>query len=118
MLFPANIPDSPVLALRDATGDQYQAPLDELAAAEQLANANPTPENYLSFSLQLDRNLRYEDSIKACHAALKLKPDFAEAHNNIAAAYEAMGMWDEAIGAAQEALRINPGYELAQNNLN
>ena len=29
-----------------------------------------------------------------------------------------MGMWDEAIGAAQEALRLKPGYQLAQNNLN
>ena len=117
-LYPGNNPQSPILALRDASGNQYRAPLDELAAAEQLARTRPTPENYLNLSLQLDRSLRYEDSIKACRAALKLNPDYAEADNNIAAAYEAMGMWDEAIGAAQEALRLKPGYQLAQNNLN
>jgi len=27
-------------------------------------------------------------------------------------------MWNEAIGAAREALRLKPGFQLAQNNLN
>jgi len=92
--------------------------LGDLAAAEQRAKSAPTPENYLSLSLQLHRNQRYEDSITACRAALKLRPDYAEAFNNIAAAYEALEMWNEAIGAAREALRLKPGFQLAQNNLN
>ena len=37
--------------------------------------------------------------------ALRRKPDYPEAYNNIAAAYEAMSMWDPAIEAAQQALR-------------
>lgn len=92
--------------------------LDDLAAAEQRAKSAPTPENYLNLSLQLHRNQRYEDSITACRAALRLRPDYAEAFNNIAAAYEALEMWNEAIGAAREALRLKPGFQLAQNNLN
>jgi hypothetical protein len=28
-----------------------------------------------------------------------------------------MSRWDEAIQAAQQALRINPGFQLAKNNL-
>ena len=49
---------------------------------------------------------------------MKLKPDYADAYNNIAAAYSALHLWDFAIAAAQEALRIRPDYQLARNNLN
>jgi tetratricopeptide (TPR) repeat protein len=48
---------------------------------------------------------------------MQLRPNFPEAYNNIAAANNAMGRWDEGIRAANEALRLNPNYVLARNNL-
>ncbi len=60
---------------------------------------------------------KYQESIDAARNALRLKPNYPEAYNNIAAAYEAMSMWDPAIEAAQQALRLKPDYQLAKNNL-
>ena len=55
--------------------------------------------------------------IAAAKAALAILPTSAEAWNNIAAAYEDLHMWDEAINAAQQALRLKPDFQLARNNL-
>ena len=63
------------------------------------------------------RQRRYQESIAASKEALKLKPDYAEAYNNIAASNQAMGRWDEAIQAAQEAVKLKPEFQLAKNNL-
>ena len=56
-------------------------------------------------------------NIDAARQALALKPDYAEAFNNIAAAHASLRQWDEAIRAAQEALRLRPDFPLARNNL-
>jgi protein O-mannosyl-transferase len=88
-----------------------------LVVAEQLAEAQPTPEHYLNLSLLYHQAGRYEDCIVTAKKALKLRPEYAEAYNNIAAANEALARWDEAIDAAKHALRINPNFQLAKNNL-
>lgn len=79
--------------------------------------AESTPEGLLSKSLVLNRAGRYRESIAAARAALKLRPDYAEAWNNIAAGYQSLGIWDEAIAAAQQAVRLKPDFQLAKNNL-
>jgi protein O-mannosyl-transferase len=81
------------------------------------ASVNMTPENWLNASLRANQAGRFEESIQDARAALRLRPNYAEAYNNIAAGYESLGKWDEAIAAAKEALRINPNYQLAKNNL-
>jgi protein O-mannosyl-transferase len=105
----------------DAAAQQYltssrniQPPL---VVAEKLAESQPTPEHYLNLSLMYHQAGKYQDCIDASRKALKLKPDYAEAYNNIAAANEALFRWDDAISAAQQALRINPNFTLAKNNL-
>ena len=35
----------------------------------------------------------------------------------MAAAYASLGQWDQAIQAAREALRIQPDFQFARNNL-
>ena len=82
--------------------------------------ANPPIQNadyWVTVSLRQYRAGRYQESIAAAREALKRKPDSFEAYNNIAAAYSAMGVWDLAIQNVGESLRINPNFELAQNNL-
>ena len=73
--------------------------------------------SWLDLSLGYYQNQRYADSIDAAREVLKLQPETAAAHSNIAAAYASMAMWDDAIQAAQAALLLNPDFQLARNNL-
>ena len=52
-----------------------------------------------------------------CRAALELRPDYAEAWNNIGAAYNKLGRYEKAAAACEQALRYKPDFELARNNL-
>src|SRR5258708_3678378 len=44
-----------------------------------------------------------EEAIAACHKALQIKPDYAEAHNNLGNALRDQGRLDEAISAYRTA---------------
>lgn len=101
-----------LLDLMDATVETL------LQQAERAVRENPTPENYLNLSLQLYRNDRFEDCIRACEQALQLNPDYADAWNNICSAHNAMGQWELGIRACEKALGLRPDYQLARNNLN
>jgi tetratricopeptide (TPR) repeat protein len=81
------------------------------------APAARTPEDFLNLSLRLNQAGQYRASIAAAQAALRLRPGYAEAWNNIAAAYASLGQWDEAIKAAQQATCLKPDFQLARNNL-
>ena len=48
--------------------------------------------------------------------ALRLKPDYAEAQENLALRASQRGNLDGAIGQFQEAIRLKPDYAGAQNN--
>jgi tetratricopeptide (TPR) repeat protein len=90
------------------------AKLDLAIAA---ASNKPTPENYLALSLEFYLAAKYEKCVEAAKEAIKLKPDYAEAWNNICSAYNQMGQYEEAEKACKRSLEIKPGYELAKNNL-
>ena len=79
--------------------------------------ATQSPEYYLDLSLQRYREERYVESIVASRRALDLRPGYAEAWNNICAAYNKLGRYKEAATACEEALRYKPDFELARNNL-
>ena len=72
---------------------------------------------FINRSLALNKSGKYQESITAAQAALKLNPNSAEAWNNIAANYEALHQWDPAITAARKAVALNPNFQLAKNNL-
>ncbi len=76
----------------------------------------PSPQRYLNQSLALYSAGKYDECIAAAREALKLQPNYAEAWNNIAAAYNSMSKWDQGIAAADEAIRLNPAFQLAKNN--
>ena len=71
----------------------------------------------MNLSLQLFQQQRFRESLEAARRALSLKPDYAAAYNNVAAAYAGLAMWDDAIVAAEEAIRLEPDFQLAKNNL-
>jgi tetratricopeptide (TPR) repeat protein len=76
-----------------------------------------TPETLLNSSLAAWQNHDFEGCIRLARKALELRPNYAEAYNNIVAANNSLGRWDDAIQAGHEALRIRPDYQLARNNL-
>jgi Flp pilus assembly protein TadD len=83
-----------------------------------LGPAAGTAEYFLDLSLWQYRGGRYQFCVDAANEAIKLKPDMAEAWNNVAACEEALGLLDQAIAAARKALALKPDFELAKNNLN
>src|SRR5205823_12135477 len=92
----------------------------DLTARDLLARLDQqqqTPEQLLALSLQTYNAGKFEESIVAAQAALSLKPDYAEAWNNICAANNKLGRFEEASKACEEALRLKPDFELARNNL-
>ena len=90
---------------------------DLLFKAKATANRPATAAFYLEQSLEYYQAERFEDSIAACRTALSLQANYAEAWNNIGAAYNQLGHYDLAAEACEKALRLKPGYELAANNL-
>ena len=58
------------------------------------------------------------DEAVACYRrALELKPDYAEAHNNLGNALNDQGKLDEAVACYRRALELKPDYAEAHNNL-
>ena len=102
------------LSPTDLTARDLLAQTDGQAINEP---AIQTPESYLALSLQFYGEERYVESIVASRRALDLRPGYAEAWNNIGAAYNKLGRYEEAAAACEEALRLKPDFELARNNL-
>ena len=100
--------------LRTFPADTVAAQVRDQVAAVRLPS---TPEDFLNRSLAAYRAGNFQQCIDEARAALKLKPDYAEAYNNIAAGYQSLGRWDDAIQAASEAVRLKPDFQLAKNNL-
>lgn len=63
------------------------------------------------------RTGRPEASVALYQDVIDQNPDRASAHNGLASAFSALEWYPEALEAAQEALRLNPGYVDAMTNL-
>ena len=109
------VPNDPGILKIQAAGKKRLTKIDERL---MIAKENPTPENYLSLSLLYYQKGMFEKCIEACKEALKLKPNFADAYNNICSSYNSMGKYKEAAEACEKAIAIKPDYPLAKNNLN
>jgi protein O-mannosyl-transferase len=107
-------PDDKTALYYQKASRQKKTPLE---MAEDYAESNPTPTNYLSLSLQYYQQAQYQKCIDACNKALTLKPDYAEAYNNICSAYNALGKWQDAVNACEKALKFKPDFSLAKGNL-
>jgi len=60
---------------------------------------------------------RLPEAIEHLQQALRIKPDFAEAHYQLGVGLEQVGRVQEALGHYEEAVRIKPDYTQAQNAL-
>lgn len=93
------------------------APSDAGAAHILTQPVTPNADFWINLSLRQYQLRNYPACIAAAQQALRLRPNSAEAYNNIAAANAAMGNWDNAIAAARKAIALKPDFQLAKNNL-
>ncbi len=96
-----------------------QNPADPMTAdlLERAIAAAETPEALLGASLADYQTGEYRRCIAHAEQALALRPGYAEAYNNIAAAHNALGEWDAGIRAAERAVALKPDLAIARNNL-
>jgi len=60
---------------------------------------------------------KLEEAIEAYNKALVIKPDYADAYNNMGNAHQKQGNLEEAIKAYKKALSIKPDFAEAYNNM-
>ena len=58
-----------------------------------------------------------DKAVKSYEKALAIKPDYAEAHNNLGIAFKDLAQLDAAVKCYEQALAIKPDYAEAHNNL-
>ena len=63
------------------------------------------------------RKGKVSDAIGHYEQALRIRPDYVEAHCNLGVALMQIGRVQDAIGHYEKALRIKPDYVPAQNAL-
>ncbi len=97
------------------TSSQYaQALIEGLALAERFPGSAFIPNLLGAVYAALGR---VEEAVASYDKAIRLKPDYAEARNNLADSLNALGRADAAIATLTEALRIEPDFAEAHNNL-
>jgi tetratricopeptide (TPR) repeat protein len=94
------------------------ADIETVPTEQSVIQFSDTPEYFLARSLAEYQMRRFRECIASAQQALALRPSYAEAMNNIAAAHNALGEWDAGIAAGEQALRLNPSLQIALNNVN
>ncbi|OJW79364.1 MAG: hypothetical protein BGO69_19420 [Bacteroidetes bacterium 46-16] len=90
---------------------------ERLAQIAKWTTAHPSPENYLTLSLEYYSARQFENCIRAAQQALQLRPCYDLAYNNICAAYNQLQQWDNAVDAGKKGLECNPGNPNLKANL-
>ena len=78
------------------------------------------PKAIVLFNIQGASNAalqKYDEAIANYKQAIKIKPDYAEAHNNIGSALTNKGDLDAAINSYRQAIKIEPDHAEAYNNM-
>jgi Flp pilus assembly protein TadD len=82
---------------------------------------SPIPEEksdaLLGESMQHYQAKRFADCLVTALKAAELNPGSARAFNNAGICAGALQLWDEALRQTQQALRLDPNFQLAKNNL-
>ena len=72
-------------------------------------SAQSGPGEQIKFGVSMARQGLWSEALFRFEQANRMEPRNAEVLNNIAVAYEAVGKFDEALSAYQEAIAIAPG---------
>lgn len=89
--------------------DNFQRELrHDIAAAEQFVRTAPDAERHNLLAVRYLQVGRVEEARAHLEEALRLKPQYAEAHSNLGSLLQAQGRLGEAIDQFRRALRLNP----------
>lgn len=91
----------------------YDKAIEELETATHLNHEDHKAFNYLGAAYAAKE--RFNAAIGAFKTAEQIAPNVASIHYNIAQAYEATGIVDEAEFEYERALQIDPNYTRAQD---
>lgn len=78
---------------------------------------SPAAAALLNQSLEHSQAGRYKECMDSAAQSAKLDPSSARAFSNIGFCAGKLGLWDEATRNLQEAVRLDPNFQLAKNNL-
>lgn len=88
----------------------------DMRLRQLISSQNPAAAIYLQ-AMELHKQGKIQDAIPLYLKAIKTKPSFAEAHNNLGLAYIGIGRYDDAILECTKALKFDPTLVVAHNNL-
>jgi tetratricopeptide (TPR) repeat protein len=82
-------------------------------------HSQPSVYHYVNHNLGVIRSLRgdFQAAIPFFEEAIRVEPDFADAHSSLGGALQDLGKLDEAITECREAIRLNPNSADCHNNL-
>ncbi|HEY2891125.1 MAG TPA: sulfotransferase [Dongiaceae bacterium] len=83
----------------------------------QAAAISPSPEILNNYGAVLIELRRLPEAIARLEQAVRVKPDYAEAHYNLGNALRQSGETQQAIRAFRQTLALKPGYAAALQNL-
>jgi Flp pilus assembly protein TadD len=81
------------------------------------STSSSSAESFVNLSLEDYREGRFAEAIADSQKALELRPNYAEAWNNIGAAYNSLGQFEKGAAACERALSFRPDFVLARHNL-
>jgi len=81
------------------------------------SKAEEDPVIYYNKGLQLMQAGRIQEAIDSFQRAIQLKPDLADAHSDLGAAYNKVNRTQEAVGEFEQAIQLNPKMARAHYNL-
>src|SRR5206468_1309063 len=106
-----------VVGLGVLTWNQVQVWHDSEKLWSHAAGIDPrSPVGQYSWGLALAQEGKLTEAIEHYTTALRIKPDYADAHINLGIALAQQGQLAEAIEHYRQALRFKPGYAVAQIN--
>lgn len=73
--------------------------------------------NYYNLARLMDNAQENQEAIRLYQEAIKCKPEYTGALNNLGTVYEELDRFDEAIAAYKKAIEVDPKYTRAKNNL-
>jgi tetratricopeptide (TPR) repeat protein len=87
---------------------------DRIVAKLDITNLDTVHKNHGDFLFDLGN---YDDAINEYQMALKITPNYAEAHNGLGKALQQENKYDDAVKQFQAAISIEPNFAEALNNL-